>query len=145
MSFNPYQPPSSAYDGGYTSAGSGAGVSDRTVAALRKTRPWVLLIGVVGFVVSGFLLIGGLGTLGKSVGEGVAIIVVGVLCLLPAVAMVRFSQAINRLLHGGGVAELEQSIEAQATFWQITGIYTLLNLLGVVLVIIGAVTFFSVF
>ncbi|MFO7567974.1 MAG: hypothetical protein R6X02_35360 [Enhygromyxa sp.] len=144
LNFNPYQAPTSAYDGGYLNSGS-AGVSDRTVAALRKTRPWVVFVAVISFVGAGFGLLGGLVLVTQSVGEGLVAIFGSVLVLLPGVAMIRYSQAINRLLHGGGVAELEQSMEAQASVWQIFGIYLLIYLVLVVLAVLGMLAAFSAF
>lgn len=140
MSFNPYQAPTSAYDGSYPSSGQpGVGVSDRTVAALRKTRPWVVFVAVMNFIGAGFVIIGGLGVMTKSAAEGIGMIIGAVLVLLPGVAMIRYGQAINRLLHGGGVAELEQSMEAQASVWQIFGIYLLIYLVIIVLAAIVSV------
>jgi hypothetical protein len=144
VNFNPYQAPTSAYDSGYTHPGHpGAVVSGRTIAALRKTRPWVVLVAVVSFVGAGFGLLGGLGVMTKSVGEGIGVIFGAMLILLPGVAMIRFSQAINRLLHGGGVEELDQSMEAQAAVWQIFGIYMLIYLVLIVVVMLGAIATLS--
>ena len=142
MSFNPYQAPTSAYDGSYpSSAQPGVRVSDRTVAALRKTRPWVVFIAVLTFIGAGFMILASLALMTKSGAEGIGMIFGSVLILLPGVAMIRFSQAINRLLHGGGVDELDQSMEAQASVWQVFGIYLLIYLVIVVLgLIVGLAT-----
>lgn len=143
MSFNPYQPPTSAYDGSQPNFGdnygnTGAGVSDLTVAALRKTRPWVMLIGIVGLVFSGLGLLAGLISLTEGT-EGVIVIVMMAIYLVPSILMVRYGNAINRLLHGGGVTELERSLDNQATFWQVAGIFTLVSLVGMIgLMIVGA-------
>lgn len=140
MSFNPYQPPTSAYDGNYTSYGhTGGAVSDRTVAALRKTRPWVLLIAVVSFVFTAFTLLLGLIAMAEEGAEGLVFVVSAAIYVVPGLALTRYARAINKLLHGGGVAELDQSMDAQASFWQIAGIYTLiavvLSVLGFVLLV----------
>lgn len=136
MNFNPYQAPTSAYDGSYTNQGSSGGVSDRTVAALRKTRPWVVFIAVVSFVITGFSVLAALGAMMESVAVGIGTMMVSALYLLPGVALIRYGNAINKLLHGGGVAELEQAMDAQASVWQITGIYLLISIvLGVLMVL----------
>ncbi|HLT35312.1 MAG TPA: hypothetical protein VK034_03480 [Enhygromyxa sp.] len=141
MSFNPYQAPTSAYDGSYTNHGNtGAGVSDKTVAALRKTRPWVVLIAVIFFISTGFMVLGGLGAMATlGFGFGLAYIAVGAIYLLPAIALIRYGNGINKLLHGGGVAELEEAVDAQASFWQIAGILTLIGIVLGILAMIAAV------
>jgi hypothetical protein len=144
LSFNPYQAPTSAYDGSYPSSGQpGVGVSDRTVAALRKTRPWVVFVAVMNFVGAGFMILASLIIMTKSAAEGIGMIFGSVLVLLPGVAMIRYGQAINRLLHGGGVAELEQSMEAQASVWQVFGVYLLIYLVLATLAAIGAIATLS--
>jgi hypothetical protein len=135
MNFNPYQAPTSAYDGGFSNYGSPSGAaSERMVAALRKTRPWVMLIAVIGLVFSGLMALGALVAMTEVPGLGVMYFVMAGLYVLPAVALIRYGNAINKLLHGGGLAELEQALDAQASFWQIAGIYTLV---GLVLSVLG--------
>jgi hypothetical protein len=140
MNFNPYQAPTSAYDGGFQNYGSpSGGVSDRTVAALRKTRPWVVLIAVIGLVFSGFMALASLVIMTEMAAAGVAYLVMAGLYVLPAVALIRYGNAINKLMHGGGVAELEQALDAQASFWQIAGIYTLIGMVITVIGVIGVI------
>ena len=138
MNFNPYQAPTSAYDGSYTNFGnSGAAVTERTVASLRKTRPWVVLISVLTFVYGGFMVLAGLGIMAtEQVGIGIGYIFGAAVSMLPGVALIRYGGAINKLLHGGGVAELEQAMDAQASFWQIAGIFALIGMVLIVLAII---------
>ena len=50
MSFNPYEPPAS---GKSEVLGTDGAVSDRIVEALRKTKPWVSLVAISGFVFGG--------------------------------------------------------------------------------------------
>jgi hypothetical protein len=136
MNFNPYQAPTSAYDGSYSNYGSSGVVSDRTIAALRKTRPWVVFIAVVSFVFTGFSALASLGAMTTSVATGIGSLIVTAIYLLPGIALFRYGSAINKLLHGGGVAELEQAMDAQASVWQIAGIFVLISLvLGVILLI----------
>jgi hypothetical protein len=147
MSFNPYQPPTSAYDGNqtnYGNYGTGATVSDATVAALRKTRPWVMLIGVLGLVFSGLGLLGGLISLTEGT-EGLIMILMMAIYLAPSLMLVRYGSAINRLLHGGGVVELEKSLDSQATFWQIAGIFTIVSIVAVIGLTVIGITAFSQF
>ena len=143
MNFNPYQAPTSAYDGGYSNYGSPTGaVSERTVAALRKTRPWVVLIAVISFVFSGFVALGAVAAMTTDLAAvGVGYLVAAALYVLPGIALIRYGNAINKVLHGGGVAELEQAMENQASFWQIAGIYTLIGVVISVIAMVGAIAF----
>ena len=138
----PVPAPDHAYDGSQSNYGNtGAGVSDPTIAALRKTRPWVMLIGIVGLVFSGLGLLGGLISLSEGT-EGLIVIVMMAIYLVPSILMVRYGSAINRLLHGGGVAELERSLDTQATFWQVAGIFMLVSIVGIIgMTVIGITAF----
>lgn len=140
MSFNPYQPPVSAYDGNYTNPDAGALVSDSIVASLRKTRPWVTLLAVLSFIGGGLTMLVGLVTLTDSPAVGFGELLLAVIYLLPGIALLRYSKAIDTLLHGGGVAELEQAVAAQASFWQLAGIMALVTIVLWVLAIIAVVT-----
>lgn len=132
MSFNPYEPPASAYS---DAAGTDAAVSNRIVEALRKAKPWVSLIAISGFVVAGLSVFVGLVTLfgmpeqGLTRGIGIFYLVWGGITLGAAIPLHRFGRGIRRLLHGGGMAELEHALEAQTRFWQLAGVITLISLL----------------
>lgn len=140
MSFNPYQPPTSAYDGNYTQpAAGGMVVSDKVVAGLRKTRPWALLIAVFSFIYAGFLALGALGLMFEKPAEGFVALFFAAIAALPGAFLARYAGAIHKLLHGGGVAELEKAIESQASFWQIAGIMTLVVLALMMFVIVAAI------
>jgi hypothetical protein len=143
MSFNPYQAPTSAYDGNFTNPSSGAVVSARIVAALRKTRPWVVFISVMFYIGAGGMFLSGLASLAQVGAPGLVSIVLGVLYLLPAIALTRYSKGINKLLHGGGVTELEESMDAQASFWQISGIFTLIGIVLMVILMVFMGAMFS--
>jgi hypothetical protein len=146
MSFNPYQPPTSAYDGTYTDpASAGTFVTAAIVAGLRKTRPWALLIAVCSLVYTGLIGLAGLILLFKTPGEGLIMLVAAAVAGLPGAFLVRYAAAINKLLHGGGVPELEQAVAAQASFWQVAGIFTLVAIVFTVIMVFGAIAGISWF
>jgi hypothetical protein len=146
MSFNPYQPPTSAYDGTYTNpANAGTVVTEGIVASLRKTRPWALLIAVCSFVYAGIFGLSGLILLFKTPAQGLLLVLMAAISALPGAFLVRYAGAIHKLLHGGGVPELEQAIAAQASFWQVTGIFTLVAIAFGMLAVIGAIAGVSSF
>jgi hypothetical protein len=130
VSFNPYQPPASAHT---DPVGTNAAVSDRVVEALRKTKPWVSLVAISGFVVGGLSMLTGLSLLffapefPPAIGFGY--FVWGVITLAAALPLRRYAREIRRLLHGGGMAELELALEAQTRFWQLAGVITLMTIL----------------
>jgi hypothetical protein len=138
MSFNPYEPPTSAYDGNYTNPNAGAVVSDSIIASLRKTRPWVAFLAILGFIGAGLMVLGGLAVATKIPAMGLGYLVGAAIGMIPALAMHRYAKALNKLLHGGGVPELEEAMDAQASFWQILGIFTLIYM-ALAVVGIGAV------
>lgn len=141
MTYNPYQPPSSAVDG--PQVGSDARLSARVIESLGKTRPWVLLMTVLGFVVAGVFALFGVALLfddeTKVRSIGWIYVGMGSVSLGVAITTRRYSAAIKQLLHGGGVAELEQAMDAQAKVWRVAGILTTIGVVLVVLAIIVAV------
>ncbi len=157
-----YAPPRSAVRD--VSGGSGL-MTDRIVAALRKTRPWVLFLAVMGFIGAAFMAIAAIPMLlGASVGmmggmegmegmEGMGMmgggfmIGMGVLYLLFAVIyffislyLLRYAGAIKRAVAGLSLQDLEMALEHQASFWKLAGIMTLVAIvatIGALIVMIG--------
>jgi fatty-acid desaturase len=139
--FNPYQPPSHPPQGQWATQGASS-VSPAIVESLRKTRPWVMLLAVLGSIWAGFCVLGALGLLvaGPAALALVYLVFAGIY-MLPIVNMYRFAGAINRLQHGGGQQELEQAMEAQQNFWQVIGIMTLVGMVLGIMMAIGMVMF----
>ncbi len=143
--FNPYQPPSAPTQNQW--ANPQGQVSGGVIESLRKTRPWVLFLAILGFIGTGFMVLGTLGMLaafskmGMPMGFALLYLLAGAFALIPAVLLVRYSSAINRLMHGGGVAELEQAVDAQRVYWQTMGIMVIV---GFVLYIVSIVWIMSV-
>jgi hypothetical protein len=149
---NPYQPPASAYA---DAAGADGAVSNRIVEALRKTKPWVSLVSISGFVFAGFSVLIGLVLVIAApdeefgVGLGVGYLMWAFMTFAAALPLHRYARGIRKLLHGGGMAELEHALEAQTRFWQLAGALTLISVLfivvGLLLMIIFAATLARVF
>ncbi|MFV8752410.1 hypothetical protein ACNOYE_17835 [Nannocystaceae bacterium ST9] len=140
---NPYQPPSyPTQQGPWGPAQGPSSVSPAIVDSLRKTRPWVMLIAVLGSIWTGLMLLGGLGIMvaanGMEAGMGFGYLIAAGIYVVPLVMMYRYSNAISRLLQGGGQQELEQAIDAQRGFWQTMGILTLIGIVLVILMIFVA-------
>lgn len=120
----------------YMGGGATSGVSARTIHHLRQTRPWVLLLSILGLVVTGLLAIGAvvMGVMGFSAGRGgsafgaaglFVYLLLAALCFFPSWFLLRFSSRISGLLARGQHADLEAAMGAQKTFWQLTGIIVL--------------------
>jgi hypothetical protein len=147
-SFNPYQPPSQAaqpMQGQWAHTHGPNSVSPAIIESLRKTRPWVMLIAVLGAIGVGFMVLGGLVMLATLGAPAVVYLVMAGIYALPLISMFKFSSAIERLLHGGGQPELEQAVDAQRSFWQTMGIFTLVGIAFGILGAIGMAMFVSSF
>jgi hypothetical protein len=152
VSFNPYQPPVSAHA---EAPGTDAAVSNRIVEAMRKAKPWVSLVAISGFVLSIVWALLGLAMLlgspddDNTIAVGVSFFVWSGLMFGASIPLYRYGRGIRRLLHGGGMAELELALEAQAKFWQLAGFVTLLSLVlligAAVLVFLAAAVLTSIF
>jgi hypothetical protein len=151
VSFNPYQPPASAH---VDAAGTDAAVSHRIVEAMRKTKPWVSLVAILGFVLSIVWVLLGLAVLlgspeDDAAAVGISFLVWGGIMLGAAIPLRRFGRGIRKLLHGGGMADLELALEAQARFWQLAGVITLISfallLVTTVILVVAAAVVTSLF
>jgi hypothetical protein len=125
------------------------------IESLVKTRPWVLLIGIVMIVGCVFMVFGGLAMfalgniagfgaegLGPMAGAGVgaAYLVLAVLYFFPALYLVRYAGAIKRI-GPANPAAMEEALARQASFWRLVGILTtvLIGLYVVAIAVIAAI------
>lgn len=126
-------------------------ITAEMVNALRGTKGWVLLIGILMFVGAAFMVIGALGMIfsgamigaganeapqGMFAGMGVMYLVMAVLYLFPASFLVKYSSAIGRLVSDGRAADMEAALHQQRKFWKFAGV---LALIMMVLAVIGMV------
>jgi Na+/melibiose symporter-like transporter len=144
---NPYAPPQSSVA---DVAPAGGAITEDILAAMRGTKPWVLLIGILLFLSAAFLVLGAFamfaGSAVMGVGTGAprgvmfgmsAFYLVGtVIYILLGVYLVKYSSAIARLLAGGHTADLEDALDQQRKFWKLAGI---LAVIAIVLMVIGMV------
>ena len=128
-------------------------VSPRTVELLRQTRPWVLLISVLMFIVAGLMFIGGLlvaglgllggrGAVGFAAIFGVVYVLGGLLYFFPALFLGRYASRIGTLTMTRRADTLEGALEAQKSFWKFLGIATLVVIglyvaMFVIVIVIG--------
>lgn len=132
-----------------------SGVTERMVAALRRTRPWVLFLAVLGFITSGFMVLLGMamtlmssfmGGMQDELGFppiilGLVYLFVAAIYFFPCLLLQRYASAIRELVSGGGVVALEDALERQQSFWRLLGILALVTIVLYLLVILGFIVF----
>jgi hypothetical protein len=127
------------------------------IDSLVKTRPWVLLIGIVMIVGCVFMVFAGLAMfaigniaglggegLGPTAGAGIgaAYLVLAVLYFFPALYLMRYAGAIKRI-GPANPAAMEEALARQASFWRLVGILTVL-LIGLYVVAIAVIAVIAV-
>lgn len=139
---NPYQAPQAPL------ATAGQLWANATVVELlRQTRPWVLLISIVGFIAAALAVVGGvigaIVLLGqKNPAESVVAIVylfIGLVYFFPSLYLLRYSQKIRDLAYSQNVADLEAALAAQRSFWRFCGIALALLLALYALIFVVAI------
>lgn len=131
-------------------------ITSQMTEALRKTKPWVRMLSILGFIGSGLMLVIALlvmasgaigGVMGRSFGLGAAGgimlgLLYGLMALLyifPSLFLFRYASAIASMLSEDTVRGMEKALEAQKSFWRFIGILTvvILCLYAVALVFIA--------
>nr|CAA6828852.1 MAG: Unknown protein [uncultured Thiotrichaceae bacterium] len=144
-----YAPPQSTV----RDVSGGAGLmTDSIISSLRKTRPWVLLLSILGFIGTAFMVISGVfmllgsgfmdmegleaaGVFGGSamfIGMGAFYLVLGVIYFLASLYLLRYAGSIKRAVTGMQVADLELALAQQASFWKLLGILSLISIIAII-------------
>lgn len=115
--------------------------------ALAQTRPWVVFLAILGFIVGGLGVLVGLvaallhiATFGP-IGLLVALVVlVGpALYLVASYYLLNYGQRIRTFLRSNRNRELEAALFAQKSFWKLVGIVTLVVLILYLLMILAVI------
>ena len=129
-------------------------ITDEMVSALRGTKGWVLLFGILMFIGAAFMVIGGLGMIfggammgagangvpqGMFAGMGVVYLVMAVLYVFPALYLVKYSSAIGRLVSDGRAADMEEALHQQRKFWKFVGVLMLIVMVFAVIGMVAAI------
>lgn len=134
---------------------AGGAITGEMIDAMRGTKPWVMLIGVLMLIGAGFTVLAGLGMMfGGSMmsrgpagapptallmGMGAAYLLFSLIYVFLGVYLVKYSSAIGRLLSSGQSADMEGALEQQRKFWRLAGVLSLVGLVLAVLGIIAAI------
>lgn len=130
-------------------------MTDNIIKSLRKTRPWVLLLAILGFILTAFVIIAAVGMLvggGMMQGmEGAAgmpggfvygmaglYFVFGIVYFMASLYLLKYAGSIKRAVTGMNLSDLEVALAQQASFWKLMGILTLISIIAmIVMMVVG--------
>ncbi|HPE59136.1 MAG TPA: hypothetical protein PLB10_02265 [Thiolinea sp.] len=158
-----YAPPQSVVHD--ISGGSGV-MTDSIIASLRRTRPWVLLLAILGFIGTAFIVLAAVSMLmgstmftglegmdgagmmggGVMIGVGVLYLVLAIIYFVASLYLLRYAGAIKRAVTGLSVTDLELALQHQAGFWRLMGILSLISIIafiGMMVVGIGSAVYMN--
>lgn len=127
------------------------------VDQLKRTRPWVFLISVVGFIFTALMATGtvgiffgggaammgsgmppGIGGSGLIMGMGAMYLVMTILYFVISLYLLKYAGAIKKFIASGTSEDMEHALKHQASFWKLVGILTLVTIvLMIVMMVIG--------
>jgi predicted membrane channel-forming protein YqfA (hemolysin III family) len=125
------------------------------VEAMRRTRPWVLFIGVLLFLAAAFSVMGGLAAVAGMVlmanardnlpgvvvaAMGIFYLVASVIYVFLGVHLLKYSSAIGRLVASGHGQDMEDALQSQHRFWRLCGALALVGLVVALVGIVAAIT-----
>jgi Na+/melibiose symporter-like transporter len=147
---NQYAPPTSNLDSLPNEVG---GITSAMLEALRKTKGWVMLVGIMLFLAAAFTTLAALvmifagnmlGTSntmpkGATVAMGAFYLVFALVYAALGFYLVKYSGAISRLIGDASSASMEIALQYQQKFWRLAGFLMLLFLIFAVLGIAAAI------
>ena len=134
------------------------GITPRMIELLGKTRPWVLLMAIMGFIGTGLMVIVGIvmammTALGADDAQlagmggilGVVYLFIAVIYFFPCWFLMKYAGAIRNLVDGGGAGAMEEALDRQYSFWRLVGtimavvmaIYALILVIGVIMAVMS--------
>ena len=141
-------------------------LTDGMLESLRRTRPWVIFLAILGFILTAFMIIGGIWMFAAfsimrampgqqplprffgpafGFGLGAAEIVAAVfMYLLPCIILFRYGSAIGRMAPGNIQLAVEEALARQKSFWKYLGLLMIVLLVLYVLLIAGMIVSFGI-
>ena len=124
--------------------------------SLRRTRPWVMFLGILAYVGAGVIVVGSLfmafgmsmarGARGGPNMSGLGLLVAlylafAVVYVVVGVYLTRYASCINRVVATRYVTDLEAAMEIQRSFWKFMGILAIVIMVLYCVVIAGVMVF----
>ena len=135
----PYRPPAARGFARPSTAGTSS-ITRGMIENLQKTRPWVLLMGIVGMLGTALVFLGGLAMMvigslpgvsdetgfGPLAGAalGGVYVLLAILYFIPSFFLLRYAGAIGEVGPQGNAAAFEDALRRQLSFWRFVGILT---------------------
>lgn len=109
-------------------------VSDLAIDMLRRTKGWVKFLSILGFIGSGFMILGAIGifsmgnTIGGGFGVGIGVIYLAMsaLYIYPCVLLWQYGSSINKLMQSRESIDLETALDKQRGFWKFVSIMAII-------------------
>ncbi len=159
MESNPYNSPSANLFGSSSQTTTEA-VPSEAITQLQRTKPWVRFFGVMMWIGSMLMLLGGaafllLALIGLTspaatgmpkemmVGMAGGYIVVGFLYIYPTIKIWGYGTAIGRLVSSRSADDLVKALDMQRSFWKFVGImmiilFSMYFLMFIAMIALGA-------
>jgi len=107
---------------------------------LRKSSPWIKLIGILGFICSGLMITGGFFIIvilpfliypqyySAAKSSGFFYIITGIISMFPSLFTYRLGKKIQIYFCNGFDKDLESAFKYNKIFWQFMGIFYIISL-----------------
>jgi len=126
----------------------------RMLQLLSETKPWLLFMGVLGYIAAGIMVLGCIGMFASALiggrrGFPPVAFSMGMLLVFGAITVIYFVTAhslwtygskLGQVVHTRSKSEMEKALTAQKTFWRIVGIGALVMLIIYAILLFGAIT-----
>jgi hypothetical protein len=138
MESNPYNSPSANLFGSSSQTTTEA-VPSEAITQLQRTKPWVRFFGVMMWIATGLMLLGGIAVgigaiaglasaqtgmaeKGMLIGMAAAYVVFGFLYLYPSMKIWAYGTAIGKLAESRSAEDLVKALDQQRAFWKFIGV-----------------------
>jgi hypothetical protein len=135
----------------FYNASTSFNITQPMLLSLRHTKPWVMLVSVIGFIYIGIsvffsvvamFIFSQFNDTGSFVSSSMLVvmnILMGILYFFPSLFLFKFASSIGRLLDGGGATEMEEALSNQKSFWKFVGILVIIAIILGVLGVVAAI------
>jgi hypothetical protein len=131
-------------------------LSDEVVQPLRRTRPWVKFIAIMGFIGCGFIVLdalfvfwgfailpGAKTSQALPLGPMMALVLLYLVIafftyFIPSLLLARYASTLGRIETNATLEKLAEAAERQRRFWKYCGVLLIVGISVFVLFVIGA-------